>query len=327
MLQAFFYTSFLAFLTGSELVVALCDIPQVKRYGVAKAAVPPIIDGNIHDAAWEKAPWTDDFENILGAAVNPVSPVKIRTRAKILWDEGFIYVAAEILDPFIVANLSHIPDSGETAKTLGEAFQFGILNRTDSQQPSDQVIHEVLDVTNDVIKHPRNLWSLEWAIPWSHVSRKRDSGWPPSSGSENQSSGSRGRRRRYLLNLIDNIVFPEKYHLTWNSPPDRDVMNPQWWGTVEFLDSPTAREIVDPEYSVRYILNVLYELQRNYFESFGVYSADLTELMPNATVFRECYLEMPTIELLEDGGKFSIHLKLNESKTGHISDDRLLWFS
>ncbi|KAK9719733.1 hypothetical protein K7432_004612 [Basidiobolus ranarum] len=155
------------------------------------------------------------------------------------------------------------------------------------------------------------------------------SGWPPSSNAESSPTSSRGRqrRRRYLLGLLDNIVSSEKYHLTWSSQPDRDVMNPQWWGTVEFLDTTTSQAIVDSEYSARYFLNILYQLEQNHFESFGTYSEDLSMLMPNTTIFKECSFDKPVIEVHDGGMRFDIHLKLDDHKTGHISQDRLLWFS
>src|SRR5699024_1267538 len=71
-------------------------IPQVefspKKYVVYKTDHPIKIDGKLDDEAWEKAIWTDDFIDIEG---NPSKPVK-QTRAKILWDDDYLYVGAEL---------------------------------------------------------------------------------------------------------------------------------------------------------------------------------------------------------------------------------------
>lgn len=53
--------------------------------------------------AWARAPWTEDFIDIQGPAL-PVPAY--RTRAKMLWDERNLYVAAELMEPDVWASLT-----------------------------------------------------------------------------------------------------------------------------------------------------------------------------------------------------------------------------
>ncbi|MBL0177001.1 MAG: carbohydrate-binding family 9-like protein [Ignavibacteria bacterium] len=62
----------------------------------------PEIDGKLSDAAWAKAPWTDDFVDIEGDA-KPAP--RFRTRAKLLWDERCLYIAAELEEPHVWGTL------------------------------------------------------------------------------------------------------------------------------------------------------------------------------------------------------------------------------
>jgi hypothetical protein len=59
------------------------------------------VDGALDDAAWSLAPWSSDFVEIAGRGPAP----RLRTRAKLLWDEQFLYVAAELAEPTVWANI------------------------------------------------------------------------------------------------------------------------------------------------------------------------------------------------------------------------------
>lgn len=78
-------------------------MPAPKRYTVTRAAHPITVDGRLDDAAWKNAPWTTDFVDIEGAAKpNP----RYRTRVKMLWDDQFLYIAAELEEPNVTAKLT-----------------------------------------------------------------------------------------------------------------------------------------------------------------------------------------------------------------------------
>jgi len=75
---------------------------QPKSYIVNYAQTPPSIDGDISDAVWQSAAWTDNFVDIEGD-LKPVPAFP--TRAKMLWDDTCLYIAAEITDPHVWATL------------------------------------------------------------------------------------------------------------------------------------------------------------------------------------------------------------------------------
>ncbi len=69
------------------------NIPRPRGYVAVKTAAPLTIDGKLDDAAWAAAPWTDLFVDIEGDAKPKPA---LATRAKMLWDDTFFYVAATL---------------------------------------------------------------------------------------------------------------------------------------------------------------------------------------------------------------------------------------
>jgi hypothetical protein len=71
-------------------------------YDCPRTTTPIVIDGMLDDPAWSKAPWTSNFVDIEGAA-RPKP--RFRTRVKMLWDDKYLYIAAELEEPNVTATL------------------------------------------------------------------------------------------------------------------------------------------------------------------------------------------------------------------------------
>ena len=85
------------------LGVASSVAEQPKHYSCVRAGGPVVIDGKLDDAAWERAAWTTDFVDILGAS-KPTP--RFQTRAKMLWDDQYLYLGAEMEEPAVKATLT-----------------------------------------------------------------------------------------------------------------------------------------------------------------------------------------------------------------------------
>ena len=70
---------------------AFCQTPL--HYTCHRAQSPIHVDGILDDAAWQDAAWTNDFVDIQGA--DHAAP-RFRTRVKMMWDDQYFYVAAEL---------------------------------------------------------------------------------------------------------------------------------------------------------------------------------------------------------------------------------------
>jgi len=82
---------------------ATASVPSPLSYPCLRAAAPIHIDGKLDDAAWHNAPWTADFVDIEG---DSQPRPKYRTRVKMLWDDQYLYIAAELEEPDVKATLT-----------------------------------------------------------------------------------------------------------------------------------------------------------------------------------------------------------------------------
>ena len=80
-------------------------MPQVlpKSYRCRRAPHPVRVSGRGDDPAWALADWTDDFVDIEG---DKRPTPRFRTRAKMLWDDRFFYVLAELDEPHVWATIT-----------------------------------------------------------------------------------------------------------------------------------------------------------------------------------------------------------------------------
>jgi hypothetical protein len=73
-----------------------------RTYEALRAPHEIAVDGSLDDSSWAAAPWTEDFVDILGG---DAPPPPLRTRAKLLWDDEYLYVGAEMEEPHLWATL------------------------------------------------------------------------------------------------------------------------------------------------------------------------------------------------------------------------------
>ena len=79
-------------------------IAILPRYYVCyRSSIPVTIDGLINEADWQNASWSEYFGDIEGS-LKPEPAYK--TRMKMLWDTNYLYIAAQLEDPHVWANLT-----------------------------------------------------------------------------------------------------------------------------------------------------------------------------------------------------------------------------
>jgi len=73
-----------------------------KVMSVYRTASPISPDGVLDEKEWSKIPWTEYFQDIEGSA-KPAP--RFKTHAKMLWDDKNLYIAAELEEQHVWANL------------------------------------------------------------------------------------------------------------------------------------------------------------------------------------------------------------------------------
>ena len=74
-----------------------------RGYVCYRATSPIAVDGRLDDGAWRDAPWTGDFVDIEG---DRKPRPTFRTRAKMLWDDTYFYIGAELVEPHLWATIT-----------------------------------------------------------------------------------------------------------------------------------------------------------------------------------------------------------------------------
>ncbi len=77
------------------------DLPPPPSYTCRRCARPPVIDGRLHDEAWQEAEWSPAF-----ADIDTGTPASLDTRIALLWDDTCLYVGARLEDHDIRASMS-----------------------------------------------------------------------------------------------------------------------------------------------------------------------------------------------------------------------------
>ena len=64
------------------------------------------VDGRMDDAAWRRAAWTSDFVDFVDIEGAGRPKPRFRTRVKMLWDERYLYIGAEMEEPDVHGTLT-----------------------------------------------------------------------------------------------------------------------------------------------------------------------------------------------------------------------------
>ncbi|MEJ8307188.1 carbohydrate-binding family 9-like protein [Saccharibacillus sacchari] len=275
-------------------------------------------DGKLDKEFWADAPWTEDFVDIEGD-LKP-KPWK-RTRVKMLWDDEYFYFGAELEEDEIWATLTEresvifydndfeifIDPDGDTHQYY--EFEINALNTVwdlmlvtpyrDGGPPVNgwdirglrTAVH-IDGKLNDPDADNRS-WSVEIAMPWNILRECAEGQKPPQAGQYWRVNFSRVQWQvdkeegeyRKTINPENGRPFPED-NWVWSPQGLVNMHYPEMWGFVQFVadeqsgDAERSFELPADEY-VKWKLRRLYYRQRNHYERFGTFSADLAPLLEN----------------------------------------------
>lgn len=298
---------------GLLLLTALAFIPGPARddylpprgYVCPRAAGPITVDGQLDDPAWRQAPWTDDFVDIEG----DLKPrPRFRTRAKMLWDDQFFYVAAELEEPHVWGTLTEhdavifhdndfevfIDPNGDNHEYY--EFEINALNTgwdlflprpykdggkaLNSWEIPGLKTAVAIDGTLNNPADTDRAWTVELAFPWKVLGEAAHRPAPPKDGDQWRVNFSRvewqhevvgGKYRKVPGTREDNWV--------WSPQGVIDMHRPEKWGYVQFTTGPaTVAFRPDAAGPTRHLLHRVYYAQRQYREKHGRFARSLAEL-------------------------------------------------
>jgi hypothetical protein len=271
-----------------------------------------LIDGVLDEESWKQALWTADFVDIEGS-LKP-SPL-YNTRAKLLWDMEYLYIAAEIYEPHIQARLRQrdtiifydndfevfIDPDGDTHGYY--ELEINALNTvwdlllTRPYRDKDNRVIDAWDITglqsavkiHGSLNDPSDIdekWTLEIAIPLDVLS---EWGNMPGEGIQWRLNFSRVNWKTTATNGsyskdIDpetGRVYPE-YNWVWSPQGLINMHYPEMWGYIQFTETHSGQGEVDfiknPDEEIKWELRKLYYAEREYAARYGYYTSSLKEI-------------------------------------------------
>jgi len=280
-----------------------------KKYLCVKSPEPILVDGNLNDAAWGNAPWSNSFVDIEGE-LKPLPTWD--TRVKMLWDENYLYIAAEIIEPHIWANLTEhdaviyydddfevfIDPDGDTHNyyeyeinalgtdwdlILTKPYRDGGLAVDSWEIPGllkGVKIYGTLNNPNDEDEK----WTVELAFPWD-VLREYNAGQKvPESGDQWRMGFSRVDWHM----LVEDGKYIKKKDEKGNRLPENNwvwspqgaiaMHQPETWGYVQFVDNNTDAFIENADEQVKWALRQVYFREHAYFAENKTYTSSAPSL-------------------------------------------------
>lgn len=284
-----------------------------KNYVVYQTAESISIDGRADEISWEKAEWTDLFEDIEGENRNLPS---WSTRVKMLWDDENLYIFAELTEPHIWAYYTqhdqivyHENDFEvfiDPDRNTHEYFEFeinaqntlfdlfmtkpyrngGIPLISWNAEGFRSAVH-----LNGTLNQPDDNdtgWTIEMAIPF-HDLRLGVHAQTPENGTYWNINFS---RVQWQTEIVDGKYIRKKDEKTGHILPENNwvwspqgVINmhfPERWGILQFSSfnagDKIAEFVLPPEEKYRDYLWLLYYKQGQYRSGHKTFAKTLADL-------------------------------------------------
>jgi hypothetical protein len=283
-----------------------------RQYVCYRAAAPPAIDGRLDDAAWQAAPWSEPFVDIDGRRAVP-----LRTRVKMLWDDDYFYVAADLEEPHVWATLTardavifqdndfevFIDPDGDThvyyeleVNALNTVWDLLLVQPYRDGGPALHAwdiagLRTAVDVRGTLNRADDrdDGWSVEIAMPWPILREAAPGRTRPAAGAQWRVNFSRVQWQTDIVggkyvkrqDAKAGKPLPED-NWVWSPQGAINMHLPERWGFVQFSGAAAGAErtafVEDRNERVKWALRRLYYRQREHRARHGRYAADLAAL-------------------------------------------------
>jgi hypothetical protein len=237
-----------------------CGLYAQKQYDCHRAGAPVRIDGRLDDAVWSEAAWSDAFIDIVGP--DGAKP-RFRTRMKMLWDDNYLYIGAELEEPDVWGTLTahdsvifrdndfevFLNPTGDGLKYF--EFEINALNtgwdlfldkpynkggKADNlwEMPGYKSAVAIDGTLNDPRDRDKG-WSVELALPWAAFVERSGKG-RPSSGDTWRMNFSRVEWQVLVMNgKYEKVRGTKEDNWVWSQQGVVNMHVPEKWGVVRFV--------------------------------------------------------------------------------------------
>jgi hypothetical protein len=318
-----------------------------KGYVCYRASGPINIDGKLDEEAWKNAPWTDNFVDIEGD-LKPKP--RFRTRVKMLWDDQYFFVAAEMEEPHVWGSLTKhdsvifqdndfevfIDPNGDNHEYY--EFEINALNTgwdlflVKPYRDGGSALHnwEIPGLKTAVhvdgtLNDPRDVdkgWSVEIAIPWQVLKEAAHRPAPPKEGDQWRVNFSRVEWKHEVVDgKYRKIAKQKEDNWVWSPQHAIDMHRPELWGYVQFAHGQpgTVSFVPDSTGEARHLLHQVYYRQREFLQKQKRLANSLAEIG---------LAELTSIRLQTTDSLFEASMPVmtpGGTRRVHIRQDSLVW--
>jgi cellulose/xylan binding protein with CBM9 domain len=315
---------------------------------------PMKIDGVLDEASWLTAPWTQEFVDIEG---DGRPKPRFRTRAKMLWDDYYFYVGAELEEPHVWGTLTNhdavifhdndfevfIDPNGDNHEYY--EFEINALNTSwdlflkkpykdggpamnQWEIPGLKTAVRVKGTLNHSSDRDEG-WTVEIAFPWKVLAEYAHRRTPPGEGDQWHVNFSRVEWLTDIANgKYQKIKGKREDNWVWSPQGIIDMHRPERWGYVQFTkkESSKAKFVPDPAALARDTLHQLYYAQRDYHEKHKRWAASMEELGLSVGTLDHLKQSL-VLRSTNEGFEVTLRLKLPNGRTQywHIRQDAHVW--
>ena len=334
-------------------------LPFAPRKVVCYRAIAPLeIDGKLDEASWRNTPSSDPFIDIDGVRRPPLATV-----VKMLWDDRYFYVGAELEEPDIWGTLTKrdsvifqdndfevfIDPDGDThtyyeleINALGTVWDLFLVQPYRDGGPAVHAwdiagLKSAVNVRGTINK-PGDRdegWSVEIAMPWDVLREAAPNKIAPRAGDQWRVNFSRVQWHvdvndgKYVKRQDSKTGKPlPEENWVWSPQGAINMHMPERWGYVQFSSAIAggvrAEFGEDPNERVKWALRRLYYRQRQYRAANGRYASDPAAL--RASEIRVEALEFKP-EMQSTASLYEISAKGFDGATVHIRQDGKVWIT
>lgn len=248
------------------------DIAIPKHYIVTKTNTPIKVDGLADEASWKNALYTSSFIDIEG-----IKTPKFNTKAKMLWDDKFLYVYAIMEEPHIWGDITKrdaiiylnndfevFIDPSKTGFGYGEV-EINALNTVwdlfldkpyrvggkanfhwDLKDLKSAIhIDGTLNNPNDI----DNYWALEIAIPLKPLINLKNK--PKTAPKEGEQWRLNFSRVEWDFDIVDDTYQRKKvvnklqreYNWVWSNQKVINMHEPEKWSYIQFTNQENSDKV------------------------------------------------------------------------------------
>lgn len=285
---------------------------QPLKYNVCFTATAPVIDGDLKDTVWENAEWTENFQDIEGN-LKPLPYYK--TRAKMLWDKNYLYIAAELEEPDVWAYLTKHDEVVffdndfevfiDPDNTTHRYFEYEINARNTIfdlflPKPYRAGSGALISWDSNYLKHAVKVhgslndptdrdqgWTVEMAIPFRDITIGND----PHVPKDGEIWRLNFSRVQWQTEVVDGKYVKKKdadgknlpeHNWVWSPQGVINMHFPERWGYIRFTENKNAKK--STLFSLSYAesqkkdLWLVYYKQHEYKDRTGHFAKTLEEL-------------------------------------------------